>query len=288
MKKDSNEKKLCLKEEKNEGPPRRVAPTKLEVLQESLPSELKGNVYEDEDDLWEAQDKIGLSDLQIVLNSEGYAVWREMPDTKHNSGVGTIRMEFWKWKQEQSAMLDAEKGADVFVSRSFERNRKRCPDFAIWGPDRLNERGSVRGNAHLGKPVNPHVTFQFSWGNKIEREKLAVDDMSMYGGVGIYEPLGRPNVLYLIKVKRKGDPSPQPDSHVHGFDVYVVRPGELIDTANPALTYRVGENEDITIEVTPEDMGLPQDANPFLISLSSIRADMEELGVVFEAENQDE
>jgi hypothetical protein len=34
-------------------------------------------------------------------------------------------------------------------------------------------------------------------------------------------------------------------------------------------------------------MGLPQDANPFLISLSEIRADMEDIGFVFEAENQD-
>ena len=66
---------------------------------------------------WEAQQKIGLSDLQIVLNSEGYAVWREMPDTKHNARVDVILGEYGKWKQEQSAVLSGrKKEADVFAS----------------------------------------------------------------------------------------------------------------------------------------------------------------------------
>jgi hypothetical protein len=79
----SNEKNLGLEEEeKKESSPSRVVAqtTALEVLQDSLPSELKGKMYNDEGELWEAQQKIGLSDLQIVLNNEGYAVWREMPD----------------------------------------------------------------------------------------------------------------------------------------------------------------------------------------------------------------
>jgi hypothetical protein len=136
--------------------------------------------------------------------------------------------------------------------------------------------------------MNPHVIFQFSWGNKIEKEKAAVDDMSKYAGQDDLAPLGCPNVLYLIKTKRKGDPNPQPDSPVHGFDVYEVRQGGELTADHPTLAYRVGENEHVTIEVAPGDMGLPQDANAFLISLSDIRAEMEELGTVFEAENQDE
>jgi hypothetical protein len=59
---------------------------------------------------------------------------------------------------------------------------KRCPDFAIWGPDRLNESEIPRANA--GKAVNPHVIFQFSSCNKFKKEKHAVDDMTMYAGVG--------------------------------------------------------------------------------------------------------
>jgi hypothetical protein len=52
------------------------------------------------------------------------------------------------------------------------------------------------------------------------------------------------------------------------------------------LTYRVGGSEDVTIEAAPVDMGLPREAAPFLIVLSDIRAEMEDLGVVFEAQNQ--
>jgi hypothetical protein len=281
MKKDSNEKKMGWEEEKKEGSSRRV--TKLEVLQESLPEEIQGKVYKDEGYLWEELEKLNLTDLHIVLNDEGYAVWREMPGTVHNTGVNAIHMEFAKWKEEQGAVLFSRLEADVFVSKSFELNKKRCPDFAIWGPDRLNERVGVKGNAELKKVMNPHVTFQFSWGNNLEREKLAVDDMSLYAGVGEHEALERPNVVYLIKAKRRGAPNLQPDSPVLGFDVYEVRQGERI--ADPTLTYSVGVDEDVTIEVAPEDMGLPQDANPFLISLSNIRAEMEDIGVVFEAEN---
>jgi hypothetical protein len=148
MKEDSNKRNLGMEEEMTkEGSPRRVVPTELEVLQESLPPELKGIAYSDEGVLWEAQQKIGLSDLQIVLNSEGYAVWREMPDPNRNTGVRVISREFGKWKrkqeQEQVDILFGEKDADVFLSHSFENNKKRCPNFAIWGPGRLDDSGSV-------------------------------------------------------------------------------------------------------------------------------------------------
>jgi hypothetical protein len=88
--------------------------------------------------------------------------------------------------------------------------------------------------------MNPHVIFQFSWGNKLEKEKLAIDDMSIYGGQGDdLAPLGRPNVLYLIKALRKGGSNAQPDSPVYGFVVYVVRQGDRT-AANPTFRYRVG------------------------------------------------
>jgi hypothetical protein len=157
--------------------------------------------------------------------------------------------------------------------------------FAIWGPDRVDEDGGAVGNTDLGKTVNPHVIFKFSWGNKLEDEKLAVDDMSLYAGVRDYAALGRPNVTYLIKAKRKGEPNPAVKSPVHGFDVYEVRQGERI--ANPTLTYVIGGDEDVAIEVAPGDMGLPLGTNPFSLSLAAIRRAMERVGVVFGEENQE-
>lgn len=282
---DKRKKEVGLEEEKKEGSPRRVAQTRLEVLQDSLPPELKGKVYQDEGELWKAQEKIGLDDLQIVLDSKGNAVWRDMPGVFHNAAIDVIRRTFLTWSSDQGAVLDGKQEADIFVSQSFARNKKRCPDFAIWGPDRLDESGAARPNADLRKFMNPHVIFQFCWANEIEPEKLAVNDMSKFAGQNDLAPLGRPNVLYLINAKRS---DPQPDSSpVHGFDVYVVRQGELV-AENPTFTYRVGENENVSIQVAPEDMGLPQDANPFSISLSEIRAKLEGVGVVFEAENKEE
>jgi hypothetical protein len=135
--------------------------------------------------------------------------------------------------------------------------------------------------------VTPHVIFQYSWGNIFEKEKHAVDDMTMYAGVGEDEAFKRPNVVYLIKAKRRGNPSPRVDAPVHGFDVYEVRAGHRI-TDNPTLTYSVGGDEDVTIEIDPEDMGLPAaSAAPFMIPLATIRSKSEKCGVVFEMENQE-
>jgi hypothetical protein len=69
--------------------------------------------------------------------------------------------------------------------------------------------------------------------------------------------------------------------------VYKVHQGA--STADiPTFTYRVGRVEDVTIEVKPQYMGLPQDANSVSVSLAKIRARMAISGVVFEAENHDE
>jgi hypothetical protein len=76
--------------------------------------------------------------------------------------------------------------------------------------------------------------------------------MTMHAGVGEYEAVERPNVVYLIKAKRRGNL----DSPASGFDVYEVHPGQRM-TNHPTLTYCVGEDDNVTFEVDPVDMGLP-------------------------------
>jgi hypothetical protein len=274
MKEDSKEKDLWSEDEKKEGSPSRdVARTPREILQENLPEGLsKDKKYEDDGELWEELEKLNLSDLQIVRNEQGYAVWREMPGPIHNAAVEEIQHEFQRWEKDQGALLLGTKEADVYYMNNFKKNNKRCPDFAIWGPDRLNQRGRV--SAELGKKVNPHVIFQFSWGNTLANEKAALDDMSLFAGIREYATLQRPNVLYLIKAIPKGE------SPVHGFDVYEVRQGQRVD--QPSMTYRVGGDESLTIEVAAEDMGLPPSVSSFSIPLAGIRASMEEVSVAFE------
>jgi hypothetical protein len=106
-----------------------LQPTMLEGLQESLPKEIQGNMYEDEGDLWEDLEKLNLTDLHIVLNNEGYAVWREMPGPIHNAAVRGIQTNFQRWEQEQGPALFGEKGADVFYKKNFKKNNKRCSDL---------------------------------------------------------------------------------------------------------------------------------------------------------------
>jgi hypothetical protein len=96
-------------------------------------------------------------------------------------------------------------------------------------------------------------------------------------------------VPHQSKAKRKGDPSPPADSPVHGIDVYEIHPGQRMDITNPStLTYSVGEDEDVTIEVDSVDMWLPPvGVVPLTISLARIRSYLEPRGVVFEVENQE-
>jgi hypothetical protein len=81
MKEDSKEKKNLGSEdeEKMEGSPRHhVARNTLEILQENLPEGLsKKKKYNHESDLLEDLKKLDLTDLQIILDDEGYAIWRE-------------------------------------------------------------------------------------------------------------------------------------------------------------------------------------------------------------------
>jgi hypothetical protein len=81
-------------------------------------------VYEDEGYLWEALEKLNITDLHIVLNDEGYAVWRETPAlSKHDTAVDVILMKFAKWKEEQGAVLFDKQNANVFFLQASRGTR---------------------------------------------------------------------------------------------------------------------------------------------------------------------
>ena len=99
--------------------------------------------------------------------------------------------------------------------------------------------------------------------------------------MGDYERLGRPNVTYLIKARRRGKDA---DSPVYGFDVYEVRQ-ENRTAEEPTLKHRVGAKEDVEITVDPVDMGLAanREREPFVIPVEGFRSKLEKLGVEFVA-----
>ncbi|KAL3904911.1 MAG: hypothetical protein SGARI_004703 [Bacillariaceae sp.] len=177
-----------------------------------------------------------------------------MPGEQHRGSVRMMERLLNTWIGSQgdhiSGTVLGEKEANIFLNNSVSNHAKRCPDFAIFGGSRLDDDGDIRAVKAVGKYMNPQVIFQFSWGNEIGREKDAVDDMMMYAGVGENQRLGRPNVTYLIKARRRGS---RIDSPVFGFDVYEVRQDER--TAEiPSMKYRVGVQEDAEIAVQPLDM----------------------------------
>jgi hypothetical protein len=230
---------------------------------------------------------LDVSDLQVVLNEEGHAVFREMPGEQHRGSVRMMERLFLTWVGNQDNLHNSnmlgEKEANVFLNDSVDKNAKRCPDFAIFSETRLDEEGDIGAIKSVGKYMNPRVIFQFSWGNEIliGKEKDAVDDMMMYAGLGEYQRLGRPNVAYLIKALRRGTKA---DSLVLGFDVYEVhQDGRTAE--DPSIKYRVGGQEDAQITLDPVDMGLPanSECESFVIPLHGFRVKLEKLGVEFVA-----
>jgi hypothetical protein len=301
-------------EEKKEGTPRRLHTGVSKVQtnigpnnpieskeadppkQADLPEFLQGVYYAEESAFLEDLEKNGFRDLHLVLNKDGYAVWREMPGDAHNDAVELIDRRFQSWKKQQARRINCavEKVLEpnVRITRSYSPKRKgsgeRHPDFAIFGPERLNRFGTPTNGGDLKLPMNPHVIVQFEWANEDDYEEYAIDDMMNYAGVNKYSGLVRPNVAYLIKTVWKGKRGASP---VTGFNIYQVRQDERRTDVTPT-EYRVGGNEEgenSQISISAEDMGVPVSdeggaIDPFTIDVHEIRQMLEELERgVFEA-----
>ena len=246
-----------------------VHDNEIEMSRAGIPVEIKNKQYASERQLLVDLEKFCLDDLRILLNQDGYPIWREMPGSLHNRVVSEIIHRFNEWKNRRPILCEKEE--NVFVNESFNTppNVKRCPDFAVYGPDRLHGFGVCAVNGVL---MHPHVIIQFSWTSTLAYEKCAIDDMMMFGGMGEYIDLGRPNVAYLIKALRRA-----PESPVYGFDVFQVGQGQRTPM-EPTMRYRCadGVQEDMVISITPLSMGLAGDNGaPFTIAMSDIRATLE-------------
>ena len=247
-----------------------------EMARIGLPEEIKNNQYDSERELHMDLEQFGLDDLPIILDHDGFPMWQEMTGKEHVGAVNKIITQFDKWKN--GRLIKFDKKVIVFVNDSFNKpkNMLRRPDFAISGPDRLED-GMVR--VVYGDAMNPHVIIQFSWTNDIDYKKCAVDDMMHFAGIEEYSHLGRPNVAYLIKALRRGTSL---DAPVYGFDIYQVGQDQRTPD-RPTMKYRVGGQEDTVIRITPVSMGLLDDeGEPFTIELSAIRERLERYNVTFD------
>ena len=98
--------------------------------------------------------------------------------------------------------------------------------------------------------VDPDVFFQFSWGNKQDKEFSAMNNILMIGGIGAGN-MG-PRVGFLIKTRKTGGTKV-------GFEVYKIYNGFMVDDAIAGMNgcesfyYDASGTKDMMIELMPED-----------------------------------
>ena len=166
--------------------------------------------------------------------------------------------------------------------------KKKYPDLAVWGKERLGEDGEPKVINLDGVPMqaNPQVIIEFSWSNPLstETEKISVQ-MTEH-----LQALGHVNMGILIKtISTSGtdypvdrNPSEPP---LCGFDVYTLGRGESIDENADPLKYRFGVDGDerkvISVDTATVDGG-------FQIRLSDIKDRLiAKCGLVFAMQEQE-
>lgn len=247
-------------------------PEELRLLQEGLWQRGLGEylafpkTFDHESKLLKTLEKLDVDDLRVILNDKGYVVFREMESLYHKKSVELIKKAFDRWVKDENpgSKVMGEFQPNVLVAQSVSKNHFRQPDFAIYGPDRVEldeDDGEESAEVRVvgKKAMNPHVVFQFGWKNKIAEERKALTDIMKYSGTDNpddkkkkYAKLGRPIVGYLIKTIFK---SIEGVEKVDRFDVYKVDQDNEIST-NPTLQYSVDDINDVVIEVDPKDMGI--------------------------------
>lgn len=165
----------------------------------------------------------------------------------------------------------------------------KCPDLAIWGPERaeVNEAKMLSKNGQAPRVPNPHVIIEFSWKNDLESDEKPkfLAQLSCHD-----ESRGIIKVGFLIKTigakgvralpNEKDDSETIADNPICGFDVCELRHGEDSNLSEPTLQCRVGEREDACIAITGNDFGNGEVAG-IQIPLSCIRDKLEFMRLKF-------
>jgi hypothetical protein len=93
----------------------------LEKQQEGLPAGLKKTEKcTHELELWADLEELDVTDLHIVLNTEGFTVWREMPDQEHKWAVQEIEIEFDEWKEGKGVLGTAKNPTSLWITATLD------------------------------------------------------------------------------------------------------------------------------------------------------------------------
>jgi hypothetical protein len=234
----------------------------LEELPDELES-LRGQIFQNQDELLKAIDDLGFGDLSVILNDDGKA-YLFMPGDKHDRAIALIAYNFTEWAANWKGraadccniVINQTKPIVPMVPLPTHMFSRRRPDVSFWGDHKCKR---SKRNKLLPKPasppngdyVNPDFVIQFSSTTPLSYETYALNDMmNRSESFGTDTP---PCMGYLIKVRVGA-----------GFDVYKVPQGTSVDDAknnmNGAqhIVYNVGQ-ADVVIKITPSDLGIPHE-----------------------------
>ncbi|CAB9528723.1 hypothetical protein SEMRO_2304_G322570.1 [Seminavis robusta] len=261
-----------------------------EFQQKGLPDEIKNRKYLDkhgnllEVELLKDIEEFGLEDCDIDLNSDGIAHWRLAPSRMHQEAVRAIDYRVTVSQGEENDRLCTDQGFSVLINL---RGVERDPDLAVWGKDHITT-GSFGQLVPIAKEVvglgswrvNPHVIFEFSWSNDLEKEEIPKFRAQMNQHLG---ELGQINLGFLVKTKSsKGKKYPP----MYGFDIYEARPSDRVEAGNPTYEYRVGDKEGVNLIIPGDDLTNGDGSNgsylDITIPIQAIWEELERTGVKFE------
>ncbi|CAB9524249.1 expressed unknown protein [Seminavis robusta] len=227
-----------------------------EEEEEELPVEIQERVYSEgekgELELLEDLKKHGLEDYDchVDLDDEGRTHLR-IPTDVHQMAVKAMEYRF---TDGQSEPLCTDRDPNVRVTKG---PKKKNPDLAVWGKERLNKfkvpkTVGIGGNELFKPRMNPHVIIEFSWTNKLKEKEIPKFNRQMKDNVA---DLGQINLGFLFKAKAANGKELAKEEEAAsvplcGYDVYKAESGEQLTPGQPPfLQYRIGVHEDASITI---------------------------------------
>jgi hypothetical protein len=221
--------------------------------------ELRGRVFESEDELLEALEELKLDDRRVILGDDGKA-YLFMKSDNHNGATTEIAFDFNRWDSDRKGFATGDQ--NIYLDQAIpvpppkKQRRLREPDISFWGEPRCERRNNKLRPRRLNPLskfpwLTPDVVIQFSWKNTWAYEVEALNDMMNRSDTSGNNTA--PRVGYLIKVRFAPE--------VPGLDVYKVPHKCTFEDAKNNRSgakheaYNVGGN-DIVIKITTSDLGI--------------------------------
>jgi hypothetical protein len=208
------------------------------------------------DELHDTLEELGCSDWKFKLDENGFAV---MPGYFQNNATEYFRDRLDAWSKGWVGRWGKARSKNVMQVPGFTptgRQRQREPDVAFWGYplcEKIEDLYMPKDRPDGADfSIDPDVAFQFSYGTSFPTEEANMD-LIMAAGIG--KGNQGPRVGFLIKIQFAS-------GNAVGMDIYKVphncTVADALNQTNGAthMTYTHGQAADLSIEISPEEMGI--------------------------------